>query len=88
MARLVHLWYDDEGVPTKKTLLKKMAYVVGLMHNRETAQKFGTEPTGNAREQKLTPRRNPSYACVNTYMAPRNNSFEELFEGCDVRVFL
>ncbi|MCX8178193.1 MAG: metallopeptidase TldD-related protein, partial [Candidatus Bathyarchaeota archaeon] len=41
--------YDDEGVPTQKTLLVKDGFVVGLMHNKETAKKFNTQPTGNAR---------------------------------------
>ncbi len=40
--------YDDEGVPAQKTVLIKNGEIVGLMHNRETAQKYGTKPTGNA----------------------------------------
>ncbi|MEM3553935.1 MAG: TldD/PmbA family protein, partial [Candidatus Bathyarchaeia archaeon] len=43
--------YDDEGVPSQKTLLVKDGVVVGLMHNRETAQKFNAKPTGNARAE-------------------------------------
>ncbi len=70
--------YDDEGVPTKKTLRIKDGVVVGLMHNRETAQKFGTEPSGNARAEDF--RVEPIIRMRNTYMAPREHSFEELFE--------
>ena len=36
--------YDDEGVPAQKTLLIKDGVVTGLMHNRETAQKFNAQP--------------------------------------------
>ena len=36
--------YDDEGVATQKTLLIKDGVVTGLMHNRETAEKFNAEP--------------------------------------------
>jgi len=37
--------YDDEGVPTQKTLLIKDGVVTGLMHNRETAQSFNADNT-------------------------------------------
>ena len=71
--------YDDEGVPSKKSLLIKDGIVTGLMHNRETAEKFCTEPTGNARAEDF--RVEPIIRMRNTYMAPRDYSFEELFEN-------
>jgi TldD protein len=70
--------YDDEGVPAKKTLLIRDGVVVGFMHNRETAQKFSAEPTGNARAEDF--RVEPIIRMRNTYMAPRDRAFEELFE--------
>jgi TldD protein len=71
--------YDDEGVPAQKTLLIKDGVVTGLMHNRETAQKFNAQPTGNARAEDF--RVEPIIRMRNTYMAPRDRSFEELLEG-------
>ncbi len=71
--------YDDEGVASSKTLLIKDGVVTGLMHNRETAQKFNTEPTGNARAEDF--RVEPIIRMRCTYMAPRDRTFEELFEG-------
>ncbi len=71
--------YDDEGVPTHKTLLIKDGVVYGLMHNRETAHKFNAEPTGNARAEDF--RVEPIIRMRNTYMDPRDCSFEELIEG-------
>jgi TldD protein len=71
--------YDDEGVPTQKTLLIKDGLVTGLMHNRETAEKFNAEPTGNARAEDF--RVEPIIRMRNTFMAPRDQSFEELVEG-------
>ncbi len=71
--------YDDEGIPTKKTLLIKDGVVSGLMHNLETAQKFNAEPTGNARAEDF--RVEPLIRMRNTFMAPRDRSFEELLEG-------
>jgi TldD protein len=71
--------YDDEGVPAQKTLLIKDGIVEGLLHNRETAQKFGVRPTGNARAEDY--RVEPIIRMRNTYMAPRDQTFEELIEG-------
>ena len=70
--------YDDEGVPSHKTLLIKDGVVTGLMHNRETAKKFKTEPTGNARAEDF--RVEPIIRMRCTYMAPRDQKFEELIE--------
>ncbi|MCL5949008.1 MAG: TldD/PmbA family protein, partial [Candidatus Bathyarchaeota archaeon] len=70
--------YDDEGVPSQKTLLIKDGVVTGLMHNRDTAQKFNTQPTGNARAEDF--RVEPIIRMRCTYMAPRDRSFEELVE--------
>ncbi|MHC4891139.1 MAG: metallopeptidase TldD-related protein [Planctomycetota bacterium] len=73
--------YDDEGVPAQKTLLIKDGVVTGLMHNRETAQKFNVEPTGNARAENF--RVEPIIRMRNTFMAPKDCSLEELVE--DIR---
>ena len=71
--------YDDEGVRTQKTLLIKDGVVAGLMHNLETAQKFNAEPTGNARAEDF--RVEPIIRMRNTFMTPRDHSFEELIKG-------
>jgi TldD protein len=71
--------YDDEGIPAQKTLLVKDGVVVGLMHNRETAQKFNAKPTGNARAEDF--RVEPIIRMRNTFLAPKDHSFEELLEG-------
>jgi len=70
--------YDDEGVPSQKTLLVKDGIVKNLMHNRETAQKFNMDPTGNSRAESF--RDEPIIRMRNTYMAPKDHSFEELLE--------
>jgi TldD protein len=77
--------YDDEGVPAKKTLLIKDGTVEGLMHNRETALKFNSDPTGNARAEDF--RVEPIIRMRNTYMAPMDYSFEELFEDIKMGYF-
>ena len=70
--------YDDEGVPAQKTLLIKDGVVVGLMHNRETAQKLDAKPTGNARAEDF--RSEPIIRMRNTFIEPRDRSFDELVE--------
>jgi TldD protein len=70
--------YDDEGIPAQKTLLIKNGVVVGLMHSRETAQKFNTQPTGNMRAEDF--RVEPIIRMRNTFMEPKDYSFEELIE--------
>jgi len=70
--------YDDEGVLAQKTLLVKDGVVVGLMHNRETAQKLNSKPTGNARAEDF--RVEPIIRMRNTFMEPKDQSFEELIE--------
>ncbi len=70
--------YDDEGVPAQKTLLIKDGIVTGLMHNLETAQKFHAAPTGNARAEDFHVE--PIIRMRNTFMAPKDSSFEELIE--------
>jgi TldD protein len=71
--------YDDEGVPAQKTLLIQNGVVRGLMHNRETAYKFNLQSTGNARAEDF--RVEPIIRMRNTYMEPRDHTFEELLEG-------
>jgi TldD protein len=78
--------YDDEGVPAQKTLLIKDGVVTGLMHNRETAQKFGVQSTGNARAEDF--RVEPIIRMRNTYMAPRDRTFDELLDGVKEGYFL
>ncbi|MCW4046366.1 MAG: TldD/PmbA family protein [Candidatus Bathyarchaeota archaeon] len=71
--------YDDEGVPAQKTLLIKDGVVAGLMHSRETARKFNVAPTGNARAENF--RVEPIIRMRNTFMEPKDHSFEELVES-------
>ncbi|MGP3667007.1 MAG: metallopeptidase TldD-related protein [Candidatus Bathyarchaeota archaeon] len=70
--------YDDEGVPSQKTVLVKDGVVINLMHNRETAKKFNAKPTGNARAENF--RYTPIVRMRNTYIKAGNYNFDELFE--------
>lgn len=78
--------YDDEGVPAQKTLLVKDGVLVGLMHNRETAQQFEAKPTGNARAEDF--RVEPIVRMRNTFIEARDYSFEELIEDVKFGYYL
>ena len=78
--------YDDEGVPAQKTLLVKDGALVGLLHNRETAQEFDVKPTGNARAEDF--RVAPIIRMRNTFMAPKDYSFGELLEDINYGYYL
>lgn len=78
--------YDDEGVPAQKTPLVKDGVVVGFMHNLETACKLGAKPTGNARAEDF--RVDPIIRMRNTFMEPKDHSFEELIEGVKFGYYL
>jgi TldD protein len=78
--------YDDEGVQTQKTPLITSGELTGLMHNRETAYKLNMEPTGNARAENF--RFEPIVRMRNTYLAPRDMTFEELVEEVDYGYYL
>lgn len=85
--------YDDEGVPARRAILVKDGVLVGLMYNREFAAKFedmlkarapqlleffDVKPTGNARAESH--RFEPIIRMRNTFIEPRDLSFEELIE--------
>lgn len=38
---------DDEGVEVQNTVLVDGGHIVGMMHSRETAHRYGVAPTGN-----------------------------------------
>ncbi len=78
--------YDDEGVPGQKTILIKDGTLAGLMHNRETAAKMNTEPTGNARAWDF--RFPPIIRMRNTCFEKGDYSFEELMEDIKFGYYL
>ncbi len=67
---------DDEGVPTQKTTIIERGVLKGYLHNRETAAKFGVEPTGNARAFEYDDV--PLIRMRNTYIEPGETKLEEM----------
>jgi len=80
-----YLRYDDEGVPGEKTWLIRDGVLVGRLHSRESAARFGEAPTGNAR--CINYRYPPICRMRNTCIAPGNATFEDLLSGIDLGVY-
>lgn len=60
------LTIDDEGTPTKNTVLIEDGTLVGYMQDRQNARLMGMEPTGNGRRQSYA--HIPMPRMTNTYM--------------------
>ncbi len=64
--------FDDEGVPTRETVLIEKGVLRNLLHNTRTASKFRVASTGNA--GWLTPRP------WNVVISPGNSELEDMIE--------
>lgn len=72
---------DDEGVRTQRTTVIENGTLVSYLHDRESAAAFGVEPTGNSRAWEYGDR--PLIRMRNTYIAPGEQTFDELVAGID-----
>lgn len=77
--------FDDEGTPTSNTLLVQHGVVVGRLHSRETAARFGERPTGNARA--LSFRHVPLVRLTNTYVANGTGTVADLMRDVKLGVY-
>ena len=60
--------FDDEGVPTQKTLVIEEGRLTGYLYDRLRAREAGAAPTGNGRRQSF--RHVPIPRMTTTYIAP------------------
>lgn len=77
--------YDVEGVKTSPNQLVKDGKLVSLLNSRESASKLNMKSSGNARSAVSD---QPIVRMSNTYLEPRDLSFEELIEGIDDGIYL
>jgi len=77
--------YDAEGVAGAKTDLIRDGVLTSRLHSRETAAMMGERPTGNAR--CLSYSFAPIVRMSNTYMEPREHSFDQLLEGIETGLY-
>lgn len=78
--------YDDEGVPTEKTVIIDEGVCRNFLHSRETAQHFNARPTGNARAWNFE--FDPIIRMRNTYIEAGDYTLEELAEDIKEGFFL
>jgi TldD protein len=68
--------FDDEGVPTEKTLVIEEGRLTGYLYDRLRAREAGAAPTGNGRRQSF--RHVPIPRMTTTYIAPGESTPEEI----------
>ncbi len=73
------LLVDDEGVITKKVIIIENGILKSYLHNRQSAAKYGVEPTGNARAFEYSDE--PIIRMRNTGIMPGNVTLEEIIES-------
>ena len=77
---------DDEGVIAQDAVLIEKGMLRSYMHNRETAQHFGVEPTGNARAYKFSDE--PLVRMRNTAVLPGTSKLDDLIASVDDGYYL
>ncbi len=89
-ATMPGLWgsyfYDDEGIKAQKTSLIEKGRLTGFMHSRETAAKYESTPTGNARAQSAS--YIPIVRMSNTYIKKGKDKFEDMVKSIKKGVYL
>ena len=68
--------FDDEGVPTQKTMVIEDGRLTGYLYDRLRAREAGAPPTGNGRRQSF--RHVPIPRMTTTYIAPGAATAEEI----------
>lgn len=80
------LYVDDEGVLCKDQELIRDGILVGYMNNRDSAERFGVEPCGNARAFAYSDE--PLIRMRNTVVLPGKSKLEDLIASVDDGYYL
>jgi TldD protein len=73
--------YDDEGTPAERTELIREGRIAGHLHDRQSAQRMGEKPTGNARAVSYSFA--PIVRMSNTYIEPRAYNIEDMLDAVE-----
>jgi TldD protein len=68
--------YDDEGVPTQRTMVIDKGRLTGYLYDRLRAREAGAPPTGNGRRQSF--RHVPIPRMTTTYIAPGEAEVDDI----------
>lgn len=77
--------FDDEGVPTQKTVLIKDGILTGYLHDRISAKAFNVAPTGNGRRESYA--HTPLPRMTNTYMLPGKDCLDDMIASIDHGIY-
>ncbi|MCD6405570.1 MAG: TldD/PmbA family protein [Planctomycetes bacterium] len=78
--------YDSEGTPARRRVIIENGVLKEFLHSLETAGRFGVEPNGAGRADGHTAR--PIVRMRNTFMAPGQDSFEDMVKSIDNGIYL
>ena len=77
----VPVYIDDEGILAEDAVLIEHGVLKGFMHNRETAERFGAKPTGNARAYTFSDE--PLIRMRNTGILPGKDRVDDMIASID-----
>ncbi len=80
------IYVDDEGTPAEDAEIIKDGILVGYMNSRETAQRFGVKPCGNARAWLFSDE--PLIRMRNTLILPGKDKLEDIIASVDDGYYL
>ncbi|MCQ2453052.1 MAG: TldD/PmbA family protein [Clostridia bacterium] len=83
---LLPVYMDDEGVRAEDAVLIENGILKGYMNSRETAERYGVKPCGNARGWTFSDE--PLIRMRNTAVHPGKNTLEELIASVDNGYYL
>lgn len=82
----VPVFVDDEGTEAKDTTIIDRGILGSFMHNKESADRFGTVPTGNARAFQFSDE--PLIRMRNTAILPGTSKLEDMIASVDDGYYL
>ena len=80
------VYLDDEGVTAKDVAIIEKGILTHYMNNRETAERFGMEPAGNARAWLFSDE--PLIRMRNTSIHPGKDKLEDMISSIDDGYYL
>ena len=80
------IYIDEEGTKGEDVVIIENGVLKGFMHNKETANIFGVNPTGNARATDYFDE--PIIRMRNTCIAPGNQKLEDMIASIDDGYYL
>jgi len=80
------IYVDDEGTPAEDAVLIRDGILVGYMNSRETAERFGMKPCGNARAWLFSDE--PLIRMRNTAILPGSDKLEDIIASVDDGYYL